>query len=89
MGAETALALGIATLVGGAWAGGKAISDANNKRPDVPAAPAPAAASTGDLTDAEVKKAGTSNLFRIGTFFTSPTGVLNSSTRRGSKLIGG
>jgi hypothetical protein len=42
----------------------------------------------GNLTDEEASKASSSRLYRIGSFFTSPTGVLNSSTRRGAKLLG-
>lgn len=48
-----------------------------------------AAVSTGNLTDEEAKGAAASRAFRIGTFFTSPTGVLNTAKRRGTKLIGG
>lgn len=48
-----------------------------------------AATSTGNLTDEEAKSAAGSRAFRIGTFFTSPTGVLNTAKRRGTKLIGG
>ena len=45
--------------------------------------------STGNLTDDEAKGASASRAFRIGTFFTSPTGVLNTAKRRGTKLLGG
>jgi hypothetical protein len=44
---------------------------------------------TGNLTDDEAKGASASRAFRIGTFFTSPTGVLNTAKRRGTKLLGG
>ena len=44
---------------------------------------------TGDLTPEENQEYANKRLFRLGTFFTSPTGALNSSPRRGSKLIGG
>jgi hypothetical protein len=47
-----------------------------------------AAGSTGNLTADEAKSASASRAFRIGTFFTSPTGVLNTAKRRGTKLIG-
>lgn len=42
----------------------------------------------GNLTDEEAKKAGSSRAFRIGTYFTSPTGALNTAARRGTKLVG-
>jgi hypothetical protein len=45
--------------------------------------------STGNLTDEEAKSGSASRAFRIGTFFTSPTGVLNTAKRRGTKLLGG
>jgi hypothetical protein len=50
---------------------------------------AAAAAGIGNLTDDEAKKAGSLRAFRIGTYFTSPTGSLNTASRRGTKLIGG
>ena len=46
-------------------------------------------AGTGNLTGAEAKNAAGSRAFRIGTYFTSPTGVLNTAKRRGTKLLGG
>jgi len=46
-------------------------------------------ADTGNLTGAEAKNAAGSHAFRIGTYFTSPTGVLNTAKRRGTKLLGG
>jgi len=49
---------------------------------------AAAAGDIGNLTPEETKKAGSSRAFRIGTYFTSPTGVLNTAPRRGSKLVG-
>jgi len=60
------------------------------KRPDVSGAPAAPDLSKdlGNLTDEEAAKASSSRMFRIGSFFSSPTGVLNSSSRRGAKLIG-
>jgi len=45
-------------------------------------------ANIGNLTAEETRKAGSSRAFRIGTYFTSPTGVLNTAPRRGSKLVG-
>jgi len=50
---------------------------------------ASAAASTGNLTPEQEQTYGNKKLFRLGTFFTSPSGVLNSSPRAGTKLIGG
>ena len=50
---------------------------------------AAAAAGIGNLTDEEAKKKGSLRAFRIGTYFTSPTGSLNTASRRGTKLIGG
>jgi len=47
-----------------------------------------AAGSIGNLTDEEIKAGVSSRAFRLGTYFTSPTGVLNSAPRRGTKLIG-
>jgi len=47
-----------------------------------------AAGTIGNLTQDEIKKAGSSRAFRIGTYFTSPTGTLNTAPRRGTKLVG-
>jgi len=87
MGAEFPLALGIMALIGGAAYGGYAASQAGQKKQEAAGAPA-APASIGNLTDEEAKKAGSSRAFRIGTYFTSPTGVLNTAPRRGTKLVG-
>jgi hypothetical protein len=50
---------------------------------------ASSANTTGNLTDEQAQSYGNKKLFRLGTFFTSPSGALNSSPRRGTKLIGG
>lgn len=86
MGAEFPLALGIMALLGGAAYGGYAASQAGRREPE--SAGAPAASGIGNLTTEEAKKAGSSRAFRIGTYFTSPTGVLNTAPRRGTKLVG-
>jgi len=49
---------------------------------------AAADAGIGNLTDEEAKQKGGFRGFRIGTYFTSPTGTLNTAPRRGTKLIG-
>jgi len=47
-----------------------------------------ATADIGNLTEDEAKNAASSRAFRLGTYFTSPTGALKTSPRRGAKLIG-
>jgi len=49
---------------------------------------ASAASTTGNLTQEQSSSYGNKKLYRLGTFFTSPTGVLNSGSRAGSKLTG-
>lgn len=49
---------------------------------------ATAASTTGNLTPDQSQGYGNKKLYRLGTFFTSPTGVLNSGNRTGSKLTG-
>lgn len=42
----------------------------------------------GNLTEDEAQDAVSSRAFRLGTYFTSPTGALQTAPRRGTKLIG-
>ena len=42
----------------------------------------------GNLTDDEAAQAASKRAFRLGTYFTSPTGVLDTAPRRGTKLMG-
>jgi hypothetical protein len=89
MGSEFALALGIATLVGGAAYGGYAASQASQKGSGGGSAPSAAAVpASGTMSDEESTALGAKRMFRIGAFYTSPTGVLNSAPRRGAKLVG-
>lgn len=88
-----AVELGIATLIGGALWGGKAISD-NQQRQQAKkdASSAQDAASKkglGNLTEGEAQTSASKKMFREGLYFTSPTGLQSGGTRGRSRLFGG
>ena len=92
MGAETALALGIATLLGGAAWGASEIS-ASGQRKDAKNAAADAANAAknqnlGNLSGEEASLSASKKMFREGLYFTSPTGTLSGGTRGRSRLMG-
>jgi len=92
MGAETALAIGVATLLGGAAWGASEMSasgqrkDAANAKRD--AANAAKNQDLGNLTEGEASASASKKMFREGLYFTSPTGTLSSGTRGRSRLMG-
>jgi len=51
------------------------------------AAANPVGTTASEIPEEEAKAMAGSKAYRLATYFTSPTGVLNSSSRRGSKLI--
>lgn len=92
MGAETALAIGVATLLGGAAWGASEMSasgqrkDAANAKRD--AANAAKNQDLGNLSEGEASMSASKKMFREGLYFTSPTGTLSGGTRGRSRLMG-
>ena len=92
MGAETAVALGVAALLGGAAWGASEISasgqrkDAANAKRD--AENAAKNQDLGNLSGEEAAASASKKMFREGLYFTSPQGKLSSGTRGRSRLMG-
>lgn len=86
MGAETALALGIATLLGGAAYGASEYTKFQDRK-TMKSAP-PATQDIGNLTTSEAQASASKKAFRTGLYFTSPTGTLGTGTRGRSRLMG-
>lgn len=84
MGAETAVALGIATLVAGAAYGASEYTRQRSQSRSF----SPPKVKSAKLTDDEAKKAAGSKAYRAASYFSTPVGVLNTASRRGSRLSG-
>lgn len=89
MGAETALAIGVATLLGGAAFGMSEYSNAQSRKAAKSLASAQSTnTDTGNLTSEEATASASKRMFRQGLYFTSPTGVSNQGSRGRSRLFG-